>query len=249
MEATYAAFYAELYRRHWWWRVRERILLQILEYLVTVPRVRILDVGCGPGLFFDELQRFGDITGIETDATSIGENNPWGHRIIHGELDERFNPPAAFDLVLMLDVLEHVENSTQLLYNAARVLMPNGRIVVTVPAFEWLWTSHDDMNHHVRRYNAASLRATIREAGLEVFETRYLFHSLLLPKLAQRLAEAIALRRPNLPHIPGPAMSAVLQAWFWAEHRLMRGLPFGTSVLAVAGHRPTSIAEERAYAR
>src|SRR4029079_6109803 len=110
MEAEYVALYRDLYRNHWWWRVRERILLSTIERLIEVPPVRILDVGCGDGLFFDALQRFGDVTGIEADETTLGERNPWADRIVVGELDESFVPRDAFDLVLMLDVIEHVSD-------------------------------------------------------------------------------------------------------------------------------------------
>jgi 2-polyprenyl-3-methyl-5-hydroxy-6-metoxy-1,4-benzoquinol methylase len=237
MEAQYAALYPELYRRHWWWRVRERMLLATLRRLVPAPPVRILDVGCGGGLFFEALQQFGDITGIEADATSVERGNPWADRIICGELDESFTPSAPFDLILMLDVLEHVPNSSKLLDNAARIVANGGRIVVTVPAFQWLWTGHDDMNHHVKRYTARDLTAALRGAGLTVFETRYLFQSLMLPKLAVRISENIGLRRPDLPGIPGPTISAALQAWCWIEYKLFGKLPFGTSVMAVAGRR------------
>jgi SAM-dependent methyltransferase len=190
--------------------------------------------------FFGELQEFGDVSGIEADPMSIGQDNQWAHRIVCGELDESYIPPAPFDLILMLDVLEHVANVGKILANAGRILAVDGRVVVTVPAFERLWTSHDDMNHHVKRYTADDLRSTLQASGLAVFETRYLFQSLVFPKLAVRLSEATGLRRPDVPRISGPAVSAVLQRWFWAEYRWLGRLPFGTSVLAVAGLPPSS---------
>jgi 2-polyprenyl-3-methyl-5-hydroxy-6-metoxy-1,4-benzoquinol methylase len=238
MDAEYASMYGELYRNHWWWRVRERILLDTIEAVVRVRPVRILDVGCGDGLFFDVLQRFGDVTGIETDPTTLGKQNQWADRIVIGEFDESFTPPDPFDVILMLDVIEHVPNADRLLRNAARVLTPNGHLLVTVPAFQWLWTSHDEVNHHVKRYAAADLRRTLEDAGLTVLQTRYLFQSLVLPKLAVRMAEALELRRTRLPRIPRPPVSAALQFWFWTEHRVAGWLPFGTSIMALAGVPP-----------
>jgi 2-polyprenyl-3-methyl-5-hydroxy-6-metoxy-1,4-benzoquinol methylase len=239
MDARYAAIYPSLYRNHWWWRVRERMLVETLHELVATPPVRILDVGCGGGLFFNTLQQFGDVTGIEADASSVEASNPWKDRIICGELDESYLPSAPFDLILMFDVLEHVSNAGQLLRNAARILAQGGRIVVTVPAFQWLWTEHDDMNHHVKRYTAQDLRSVLSQSGLVVFETRYLFQSLILPKLAVRMTEVFRSRRPDVPTIPGRLLSAALQKWFWTEHKVLGRLPFGTSVLAIAGvNRP-----------
>jgi SAM-dependent methyltransferase len=237
METRYAAIYPDLYRYHWWWRIRERMLLATVRRLVPVAPVRILDVGCGGGLFFDKLQQFGEITGIESDASSIEPGNPWADRIILGELNAAYVPTAPFDLILMLDVIEHVTDPATLLAHAARILSDSGRLVVTVPAFQWLWTAHDDMNHHVKRYTAGDLRSVLEDSGLAVFETRYLFQSLVLPKLAVRFSENFGFREPDLPNIPGPRVSAALQRWFWTENRVLGWLPFGTSVLAIAGHR------------
>jgi SAM-dependent methyltransferase len=211
------------------------MLVATIRHLVADRPVRILDVGCGNGLFFDALQHFGDVTGIESDPVSLTHDNPWADRIICGELDERYAPPAPFDLILMLDVLEHASNPENLLRHAARVLDQGGRILITVPAFQWLWTSHDDINHHRKRYTAEEVRCLIEQAGLVVHESRYLFQSLVLPKLAVRASEALASPRSTLPHIPGPIVSTALQTWFWAEFHLLAPLPFGTSVLAVAG--------------
>jgi 2-polyprenyl-3-methyl-5-hydroxy-6-metoxy-1,4-benzoquinol methylase len=240
MDPRYAAIYPDLYRNHWWWRVRERMLVETIRGLTPQPPIKILDVGCGAGLFFDALQQFGDVTGIESDRGSVNGDNRWAHRIVCGELDESYSPPAPFDLILALDVLEHVPDATTLLRHAARVLNQRGRILVTVPAFQWLWTSHDDLNHHVKRYTAAQLRSTLEASGLVVHDVRYLFQSLIVPKLAVKLSETVAARRAKLPHIPGRLVSSALQTWFWTEFKLLPPLPFGTSVLAVAALPPAA---------
>lgn len=238
MDPRYAAVYPDLYRNHWWWRVRERMLVDTIQHLALEPPVRILDIGCGAGLFFDVLQQFGDITGIESDSASVIGDNRWTHRIICGELDDSFSPPAPFDLILALDVLEHLPNATAVLRHAARVLNQRGRILVTVPAFQWLWTSHDELNHHFKRYTGGQLRSTLEASGLVVHDVRYLFQSLIVPKLAFRLSETVAGRRAELPRIPGRLVSKALQAWFWTEFKLLPPLPFGTSVLAIAALPP-----------
>src|SRR5206468_10036883 len=151
-----------------------------------VPSARILDVGCGAALFFDALEPFGHVEGIESDRTAVEGSGKWGSRIAIGNLDGAYKPAAPFDLILMLDVLEHIQDTDQLLRRAAEILTPGGRILVTVPAFKSLWTAHDDMNHHVTRYTAAELRATLTRAGLRVIQTRYLLPWLVLPKLLVR---------------------------------------------------------------
>jgi SAM-dependent methyltransferase len=235
MEAEYTAAYTRLYREHWWWRVRERILIrkirQILENRPT--DARILDVGCGAALFFDALEDFGHVEGIESDVRAIEQSGRWRERIHLGELDS-FKPGSCFDLVLMLDVLEHVQRPDQLLGRAAELLTPNGRILATVPAFDWLWTSHDDLNHHKHRYTAAQIRRLIEDAGLTAVETSYLFQSLVIPKLLVRAREALLSSAMTVPMIPPPALNDALEMWYRWEYGIAGRLPFGSSVMAVA---------------
>jgi 2-polyprenyl-3-methyl-5-hydroxy-6-metoxy-1,4-benzoquinol methylase len=235
MDAQYAAAYPELYRRHWWWRVREEILLRkIRGILADVPKARILDVGCGAGLFFDELEQFGHVEGVESDRTAVEHSGRWRSRIVVGNLDAAYEPAAPFDLILMLDVLEHIQDTDRLLRRAADVLTTGGRILVTVPAFKWLWTAHDEMNHHVTRYTAGELRTALTRVGLHVVDTHYLFHSLVLPKAIVRATEALVQRVPRVPGIPPAPIDKLLRAWFRTEHLMSDWLPFGSSVVAVA---------------
>ena len=235
MDADYAAAYPDLYRRHWWWRVREEILLRkISRILAKVTRPRILDVGCGAALFFDALQQFGHVEGIESDRAAVERSGRWRSRILVGELDDAYEPAAPFDLILLLDVLEHVADPERLLRRAGRILTPSGCILVTAPAFKWLWTAHDDMNHHVTRYTAHELRRTIERAGLVTIETSYMFQSLVIPKLLVRAREALISRSAPVPSIPPAPLNAAVQTWFRTEYSLAGWLPFGASVLAIA---------------
>jgi SAM-dependent methyltransferase len=236
MDAEYSAAYPRLYREHWWWRVREEILLKKIRQVLgsRPPGARILDVGCGAGLFFDALERLGHVEGIESDRLAVEQAGRWRSRIHVGELDDTFEPDASFDLILLLDVVEHVDRPDRLLRRAASLLGPAGRIVVTVPAFNWLWTSHDELNHHLERYTAKEMRDLMSDAGLTAIETGYLFQSLLLPKLLVRAKEALTAPAAHVPHLPPRAVNLALQAWYRSEYMFARGLPFGSSVLAIA---------------
>jgi len=235
MEAEYTAVYARLYRGHWWWRVREQILLRkVRQILKNRTGARILDVGCGAGLFFDALEEFGHVEGVESDRLAAEQSGRWRNRIHVGELDAAFRSREPFDLILLLDVLEHVHDPDTLLRRAADLLSPNGRILATVPAFDWLWTSHDELNHHVKRYTATEVRGLMNAAGLTVVETRYLFQSLVLPKLLVRAKESMAVPSSSLPRIPPRALNVALQSWYRSEHAIAGWLPFGGSVMAVA---------------
>jgi SAM-dependent methyltransferase len=235
MDAQYAAAYPELYRHHWWWRAREEILLRkIRGILGGARRARILDVGCGAGLFFDALEQFGRPEGIESDPAAVAQSGKWKNHIVVGELDNSYEPAAPFNLILMLDVLEHISKPDQLLRRAAEVLAPNGRILVTTPAFKWLWTTHDELNHHVTRYTAGEMRTTVQRAGLVALENGYMFQSLVVPKLIVRAKEALTSAPARIPRIPSPALNRAIQAWFRQEYAVAGWLPFGGSLLTIA---------------
>jgi len=236
MDSAYAAAYPELYRRHWWWRVREQILLRRLSSIFdgATQDVRILDVGCGAGLFFDALQQFGTVEGIESDPVALDRSGRWRGNIFQGELDSSFRPAAPYDAILMLDVLEHVPEPGQLLVDARGLLKPHGRLVITVPAFNWLWTRHDEINHHLRRYSSAQLRRVVQGAGLVVTDSTYLFQSLVVPKALVRLKETLFPGDPEVPAMPATRVNAALQKWLLTEYAFAAWLPFGTSLMLLA---------------
>ncbi len=235
MDADYVAAYSRLYREHWWWRVRERILLEkVGDLLNNRGHANILDVGCGAGLFFDALEPFGQVEGIESDPGAVEQSGRWRARIHTGELDDTFKPGHSFDLILMLDVLEHLARPDLVLRRATDLLVPGGWLVATVPAFGWLWTSHDELNHHVRRYTAAEMQALVAGAGLGAIETRYLFQSLVLPKLFVRAKEMLARSDSGIPQIPARSLNRALQFWYRSEQAWVGWLPFGSSVMTVA---------------
>jgi 2-polyprenyl-3-methyl-5-hydroxy-6-metoxy-1,4-benzoquinol methylase len=238
MKSEYIAAYKDLYQRHWWWRVREEILLKEVRQILrhTTP-ARILDVGCGAGLFFDALDPFGRVEGIESDRAAVEQSGRWRERIHLGDI-ETYTSSGRFDLILMLDVLEHVDGPATMLRRAADLLAPNGQLLVTVPAFDALWTSHDDLNGHVKRYAANEVRRLMQAADLDVIGARYLFQSLTLPKLLVRAKEALIASPAVVPRVPPRLLNATLQTWFRCENAIAGSLPFGSSVMAVA-RRPS----------
>lgn len=235
MESGYVEAYVDLYRRHWWWRVRERILLTHIRELARdrIPNARILDIGCGAGVFFDALEPFGHVEGVESDRASVERSGRWRSRIHVGELAS-FKAERPFDVILALDVVEHLRDPDVLLRQAASLLAPGGRIVITTPAFDWLWTSHDRLNLHVKRYTAGELEDLVRSVGLIPISTQYLFQSLIVPKLLVRAMEALRPSPPSVPHVPAPVVNRALEKWFRAENAIAGFLPFGSSVMTVA---------------
>jgi SAM-dependent methyltransferase len=246
------AFYAEYYEIedvHWWFRGRRRILLGLLDReLPDAPdgrRRRILDVGCGTGTMVGHLGRYGDAGGVEASPEAVAFCHERGvPGVVQATGETLPFADASFDLVTALDVIEHIEDDGQALREMRRVLEPGGRALITVPAFPFLWSPHDDVNHHFRRYVRPELEARMREAGLRPLRTSY-FNSILFPVVA-------AVRVLKLNRLGGGRRTEsrsdftlshgrhlgnrVLTGVFGAEAPVVarRDLPFGVSLLCLA---------------
>lgn len=234
MERELAARYGELYRRHWWWRAREAILVRTIEDLPLPPQAEILDVGCGDGLFFERLEDFGRVRGIEPDESLLSPDNPARQRIFTRPLGDPAYDGWRFDLITALDVIEHIDDDAAAVAAMAAMLSPGGWLVITVPAFMALWDTHDELNQHRRRYTRQQVRELVEPHG-ELRRLRYLFPGLFLPKLAARAVARVRGRSLQQDRIPSPAVSRLLAGCLRLEDRLLGplGLPFGTSVLAI----------------
>jgi SAM-dependent methyltransferase len=238
VDAEYGQQYRDLYARHWWWRAREAALVELLTDLQPGEGWgRILDVGCGDGLFFDRLLTMGDVEGIEPDAALVDAKGPHRARIHVCPFDERFRPARPYSLILMLDVLEHLDDPAGALRHAASLLTEEGRLVATVPAFNLLWTTHDVLNHHRLRYTRSTFRKAAETAGLEISQARYWFQWTFGAKLAARLAEAMRHPTPAPPTVPPAWLNRLLYGLSRTEQRVLGPLhpPFGSSLVVVCG--------------
>jgi SAM-dependent methyltransferase len=167
--------------RHWWYRGRRTVLERVLARLALPSPARILDAGCGSGRNMVELARHGTVTGVELSQTSVDIARGRGAgEVIAGSVLEMPFADASFDLAVTLDVIEHLEDDLGALRELRRTVAPGGALLVTVPAYGWLWSGHDEINHHHRRYTRRSLRAVAQRAGWQEVRTTY-FNSLLLP--------------------------------------------------------------------
>jgi SAM-dependent methyltransferase len=239
VKEAYSDAYRSLYERHWWWRARERAIIEVLTRLRPPAGFdRALDVGCGDGLLFPVLRRFArDVEGVEPYAPLTMNTSELGRVIHRVPFDDRFAPDEKFSLVVMLDVLEHLDDDVAALRVARRLLAPRGILLITVPAFAALWTRHDDINEHRRRYDTASLARACSIAGLRVRSSRYFFHWLAPVKLLARRIEALSGGRPpRIPRVPPSLLNRALIALSRLEFAATRhaSLPFGSSLLMVA---------------
>ena len=239
---------------HWWFVGRRRILLSILNrYLSTSNgHRRILDVGCGTGTMLTHLAQFGDAQGVDVDLEAVGYCHDRGlQQVSQSGADRLPFEKDTFDLVTALDVVEHIDDDLGALREMRRVLKPGGLLLLTVPAYRFLWGRQDDINLHKRRYVAGELRRRLRSAGFDVQRLTYM-NAILFPAIAAiRLVRHVLPEPPKLESdfaFPAPQpLNVMLSAIFGSErHVLTRfDIPFGVSIMALARRRDDKSDRER----
>jgi len=216
------------------------VLARALAGLGLPKPARILDAGCGSGRNMVELARLGTVTGVELSETSVclARARDVGE-VIEGSVLEMPFEPDSFDLAVSLDVIEHLDQDLDALRELRRVVAPGGALLVTVPAYGWLWSGHDEINHHYRRYTRRTLQRVAQQAGWEQVRTTY-FNSLLLPvaivlRALDRLSTKTTESSLDL-WVPPEPLNWVLERPLALEAALIgRGgrIPAGLSLLAV----------------
>jgi len=230
---------AELDERHWWYRARRDILGELIRREISLPaEARILEVGCGTGHNLPMLGAFGHVDAIEIDeaARDIASRR-LGHPVLNAPLPELSGiGSGSYDLIAILDVLEHIEADREALVSLASKLRPGGRILITVPAHPWMWSAHDVVNHHHRRYTRRALRAVVTEAELKL-EMMSWFNSLLFPlAAAARLAGRITGKEDSDDKLPPAPINSLFEAVFGLERYAIGRVPFppGVSLAPIA---------------
>lgn len=226
--------------RHWWFVARRAILASTVAGLGLPEKCAILEVGSGTSGNLDMLARFGRVSAVEMDDTArqIANEKTAGRYDIRAGACPAAIPFTSerFDLICMFDVLEHIEEAPATLAGLRDLLAPDGRILVTVPAYQWLWSAHDEFLHHKRRYTAGLLKAQAHEAGLVAERTTY-FNTLLFPLAAgMRMTDKLLGRQTASGNtMPSPAINRLFGAIFASEKHLLKAidLPFGVSLMGV----------------
>lgn len=230
---------------HWWYRARREILADYLDRFAALPAdARILEIGCGTGHNLPMLARFGEVDAIEIDEAAAGiASQRLGKPVGSAPLPELAGvAPASYDLVAVLDVVEHVEDDVAALKAMAQALKPGGKILVTVPAHQWMWSAHDVVNHHKRRYSKAGFKAALAAAGLEGHKLGY-FNSLLFPAaVAARFAGKLMGKDDSDDSPPAKPLNAAFEKIFGLERHLVGRVPLppGLSLIALASPRRDS---------
>ncbi len=238
---------AELDQNHWWFTARRRILDQVIRRVVRPPAAaRILELGCGTGHNLDMLGAFGTVEASELDdhARDLAAKR-LERAIEQAALPDLSRFPAdSYDVVALLDVLEHVVDDKGSLSAIFTRLKPGGALILTVPANPWMWSAHDVAHHHHRRYRKSDLAGLARDAGYEI-ELLSPFNTVLYPLIAGvRVLNKLRGRDSADDTLPAPLVNRMLDRLFGIEAGLIGRLPlpFGVSLVAVlrrpAAERP-----------
>jgi SAM-dependent methyltransferase len=233
----------ELEDSHWWFRGRRQVIWAVLRRAALPSQPEILDAGCGTGRNLVEYGPIGNAAGVDPSPAAIAFCRRRGLRdVFEARLEALPFDDGRFDLTLVCDVIEHIEDDRAALAELHRVAAPGGQLLITVPAYMWLWSQHDETHHHKRRYTLRALRQRVRASGFEPRLESY-FNSVLLPPIA--LARATTRRSPPANgrsdyELAPPALNRWLELPMRAEARLIeRGvrLPAGVSIAMLCDRR------------
>ena len=224
---------------HWWYRARRDILADYLTRYAALPAgARILEIGCGTGHNLPMLARFGSVEAIEIDpaARDIASAR-LGRPVGDAPLPELPGiERGAYDLIAVLDVVEHIEADVAALAAMRDCLKPGGKILIAVPAHQWMWSAHDTVNHHHRRYSKRTLSDAIAAAGLRPRKLTY-FNSLLFPlAAAARVAGRLTGRDDSDDSPPAKPLNALFETIFRLERHAIGRVPMtpGVSIVTLA---------------
>lgn len=226
--------------RHWWFSGRRTVLAHLISNFKLPSNARILEVGSGTGGNLQMLSSFGQVSALEMDAAArlIASEKTGGRYDIRSGFCPTDIPFSGekFDLICLLDVLEHIDEDVETLIAVKGLLAEGGRVLVTVPAYRWLWSAHDDFLHHKRRYSTTELRQKAAAAGLQPVKISY-FNTILFPlaaivRLKDRLLGNSSTSGSNIPPAP---INQLFTALFSGERFLLAktNLPFGVSLLGI----------------
>jgi SAM-dependent methyltransferase len=241
------AEYAEMYKLesfYWWFVARRRLLDSWVSVIASeFERPVILDVGCGTGINFSVLGKYGDTFSSDASEDALRFSKSRGiEGLVRSEVESLPFGSSVFDIVTALDMLEHVDDDLAALDELLRITKERGVLVITVPAYGFLWSEHDEALHHRRRYAASELRNKLTNAGFEVERITYYITFLFFPILFMRFVQSITKTsiHAKTSHVILPKwLNALLIGILGFERFLLKWInfPFGVSIVCLARKR------------
>ena len=243
-ENEYQKMY-ELEEKYWWHVGRQDIIFSQIEKLLDSKNksVDILDVGCGTGINFKILNRFGKVTGIDNSQLAINFCQKRGIKdVLKGEAEKLPLTDNSYDLVCAFDLIEHMDDDKKALREFYRVCKPSGYVFILAPAYQFLWSEHDEALHHKRRYTLSDLHRKLSLAGFILHKRSYLITFLFLPILIFRFSKSLTNNKKGSKtsyFLLPPPVNAFFIWLLKVESLLLRKInfPFGASVLTIGQKR------------
>lgn len=242
MDKDFYLQYASVEDKHWWFVGRRQIIDSFIRQLHLPKNAEILEVGCGTGGNLVMLSAHGRVDAMEINEIACElANQRQVTKVKNGSLPDDIPFKGKYDLIVILDVLEHLDNDLAALKALYAKLKPGAWLLITVPAYQFLWSQHDEINHHKRRYVLKNLQQVVHKADYELHYKSY-FNTLLFPLIAllRFLSKFLPIntdsQRQGDLRIPSQSINRFLTLLFASEGFLLRcmGLPFGVSILLVA---------------
>jgi SAM-dependent methyltransferase len=229
----------EIQKKHWWFTSKKIIVLDTISQYVSLNKsANILDIGCGSGLMLNALEKLGSTTGMDMSDEAI----MFSKEIFKGPIEQGYLPnnipfeSNQFNLITALDIIEHIEDDIASLKSIRTMLKQNGRAIITVPAYMFLWSHFDELNEHKRRYTLSELKFKLQQSGFTIEKITY-YNTFLFPLAyaVRKLNNLLGRNGVSDIDMPGNVVNFLLQKIFSFEKFLLRflNLPFGVSILAV----------------
>jgi ubiquinone/menaquinone biosynthesis C-methylase UbiE len=226
---------------YWWFVARNRIVKHVIDSFCKLDfNHNLLDVGCGTGAFAAEMMKSTNVIALDTSPIALEYTRKRGIKTTYNcYLSEFPKQEHKIDAITMLDVIEHIEDDSGVVKDAFKILDSNGYFIATVPAFQWLWSKHDEIHMHYRRYGLNQFEKLFSDAGFKVLYSSY-FNTFLLPPAAlKRFIDKItgADKKQTSPiDEVSPFMDNLFRNIFLIEQKLLPkvSLPFGLSIILVA---------------
>lgn len=232
--------YSELYEiesKHWWFVVKKKIVLSMMKKYLRKKNNKILDAGCGCGLMLNDLKEYGQPFGMDYSDEAV----KFSKLIFNGEINIGYIPGNIpydknyFNCILALDVIEHIDDDIGALKDIYEHLSDNGICIITVPAYMFLWSNHDDIHEHKRRYVLCELKHKLINSGFKIEKISYYNTLLFLPIFIARQIHKLFNIKGSDAKMPNKLINVILERIFMLEEHILNNfnMKFGVSVIAV----------------
>tara|TARA_B100000519_G_scaffold198884_1_gene209152 strand:+ start:115 stop:852 length:738 start_codon:yes stop_codon:yes gene_type:complete len=245
MLKDYENYYHQIEDKHWWHISRRDMIIKLIKWQDLDKNYRVLDIGCSTGKFVKEALKLSsaNIFGIDISETAVKECEKNGLENIYlMSGDKTTFDDNSFDIVIASDCLEHMENDSKTLKEWNRIIKPNGKLIIFVPAWKTLWSNLDEMSHHYRRYSYSDLKMKLIDADFNIHRLSFWNVLLFIPILIYRKIESLT-RTNNVNQlqssIPSNFINELLKSILKIENRIIikHNLPIGVSLFAICSKK------------